>query len=268
MVPLLSSEGVGRLRVIARPGMLCAFDFDGTLAPIVPWPDQAYMPKEVADRLARLAERAPIAIITGRSLADIQTRLPFVPDFVVGNHGMEGLPGWEARAARHAQLCAGWLQQLDDMLRNDSHAQGMTLENKHYSLSVHYREAPDAERAQRYLSQRFDALVPRPRVVSGKAVFNLTPEDASHKGNAWLRVIEISGARSALFAGDDVTDEDAFGIKRDGLLSVRIEASATSVADCYLPGFSAMTELLDLLVERLAEQGAHNWLRGGGRLLA
>ena len=63
-----------RLDDIVQPGMLCVFDFDGTLSPIVPQPDSAALPPEVRERLLTLSTLAPVAILTGRSLADIGKR--------------------------------------------------------------------------------------------------------------------------------------------------------------------------------------------------
>ncbi|HYD95844.1 MAG TPA: trehalose-phosphatase [Noviherbaspirillum sp.] len=264
MTPLFSADGMRRLQEVARPGLLCAFDFDGTLAPIVTVPGQAGMPQPIAQKLQRLASLAPIAIITGRALDDIRPRLPFAPDFLVGNHGLEGLPGWEAHAADHERLCAAWLRQLTEALHGRPEAEGIALEDKRYSLSVHYRVAPSAQRARSFLDTVFAALSPQPRVVSGKCVYNLVPEAACHKGAALERLIASCGARAALYAGDDVTDEDAFRVKRPDLLSVRVEASAESEADCYLPSFDDMAGLLDELIARLEAQGAANWMRAAG----
>src|SRR4051794_19629681 len=93
-----SEYGLQRLDEIVTPGMLCGFDFDGTLAPIVTEPHRAEVPLDVLRRLVELCECTPVAVITGRSLADIRARLDFSPDFVAGNHGLEGVPGWEAVA--------------------------------------------------------------------------------------------------------------------------------------------------------------------------
>lgn len=95
MLSLFSVAGQRRIDEIVKPGLLCVFDFDGTLSPIVAQPDQARLPLGVRRRLLELSKLASVAIITGRSLADIRPRLEFEPDYTVGNHGIEGIPGWE-----------------------------------------------------------------------------------------------------------------------------------------------------------------------------
>jgi len=261
MQPLFSETGEKRLDEVARPGLLCAFDFDGTLAPIVPQPDDARMQEHVKDRLVQLSEYAPIAIITGRSLQDIHARLDFAPDFVVGNHGQEGMPGWEARGAEHERLCAAWKAQLSQKLNRWGDGAGIELEDKRYSLSVHYRRAQNPQEAAALVKDLLHGLEPSPRIVDGKFVYNVVPQDAYHKGSALEQLMRIVDAEAALYAGDDVTDEDVFRVKRDDLLSVRVEQAAASAAEFFLPNFCDMARFLDRLIERLRTTGAHNWVR-------
>ena len=91
-----------RLNELAGPDMLCAFDFDGTLAPVAVDPGQVVVPTPVARRLAILADRAAIAVVSGRAAADVRARLNFVAHYVVGNHGQEGVPGCGAKAPHEA----------------------------------------------------------------------------------------------------------------------------------------------------------------------
>lgn len=249
----LFEYGARRLDEIVRPGMLCAFDFDGTLAPIVKEPERASIPTPVSRRLITLSEYARVAIITGRSVEDIGLRLDFMPDFVVGNHGIEGIPGWEGRAEGYRQLCREWEQRLAAGLVNRGIADsGVWIENKVYSLSVHYRMARDRAQVEGQLSELFAKLLPDAHIIGGKCVFNLMPPGASDKGVALARLIEVSGVPSALYVGDDVTDEDAFRLRRDDLLTVRIERAADSAADFYLHHRLEMVQLLDALIVRLA----------------
>ncbi|HJV53976.1 MAG TPA: trehalose-phosphatase [Noviherbaspirillum sp.] len=249
MEALFSVAGRRRLDEFARPGLLCAFDFDGTLAPIVPRPEQARLPDAIRGQLVQLSELAPVAVITGRSLADIRGRLGFEPDFIVGNHGLEGVPGWEANAARHRALCDGWREQLARALPKLQDP-GILVEDKRYSLSLHYRRACNADAASR-LAGLFRLLQPPPRVVPGKQVFNLVPPDAPHKGAALQQLMKAHGASRALYAGDDVTDEDAFRLPRREVLSIRIEHAPHSAAEFFLAHPQDVALLLSELLSRL-----------------
>jgi trehalose 6-phosphate phosphatase len=257
---LFSRAGLARLDAIAQPGLLCAFDFDGTLAPIVPHPDQVRLPAGIRSRLLRLAGLAPVAIITGRAIDDIRHRLAFEPDFVIGNHGLEGVPGWEAHAERHAELCAGWRKQLEQALQSGFDP-GIRIEDTRFSLSVHYRLAADRIATEAQLEKLLMEQRPQPPVVWGKLVFRQIPEDAGHKGSALEQLMAMTQARGAVYVGDDITDEDVFRLRRPDILSVRIEHAAHSAAEFHVPHPADITRLLEELTRRLHAAGASNWLQ-------
>jgi trehalose 6-phosphate phosphatase len=260
MTLLFSQEGLARFDEIVKPGLLCAFDFDGTLAPIVAHPERAFLPPELKQQLIELSAYAPVAIITGRSVEDLKARLGFKADFIVGNHGLEGLPGWDGRAGRYEEICTSWREQLTASLRRQELLDsGIWVEDKRYSLSVHYRMASDVHQAASALSECFPTLSPAPRVVAGKHVFNLLPDDAVHKGSALEQLIRVTGATSALYVGDDVTDEDVFRLRRGDLLSVRIDVEPGSAAPYFIEQRQEITRLIDALIARLKMLDARNW---------
>lgn len=241
-----SAAGLQRLVQMAGPRLLCVFDFDGTLAPIVARHDQAALPDEVRSQLLQLAEVATIGILTGRSLADVRERLGFTPHYTMGNHGIEGVPGWEDRSAAYAELSREWRQQLNVLLQTQDDP-GIQIEDKHYSLSVHYRLARDPLMSARRLLDLFDRLQPAPRIVAGKCVFNLLPQGAADKGSALIQLITATHAQGAIYVGDDVTDEDVFRLRRDDILSVRTEYEAYSAAEFFLTNQLEMPRLLEAL---------------------
>jgi trehalose 6-phosphate phosphatase len=261
MTLLFSEEGQARFDEIVKPGLLCAFDFDGTLAPIVAQPEHAFLPLDLKQQLVELARYAPVAIITGRSVEDLEARLGFKANFIVGNHGLEGLPGWERRAESYEAMCQAWRDQLTATLCPQGLLDsGVWIENKRYSLSVHYRLASDRQHAEATLAALFHDLTPAPRVVAGKFVFNLLPEDALHKGSALEQLIRAIEATSAMYVGDDVTDEDVFRLRRSDLLSVRIEPQPGSAAPYFIERRQDVTQLLDALIARLQTLNARNWI--------
>jgi trehalose 6-phosphate phosphatase len=259
MIPLFSTKGLQRLEQIVKPGLLCAFDFDGTLAPIVLKPEEACLPADVQLRLLALSRHVPLAIISGRHVADIRERLGFEPDYLLGNHGQEGLPGWEEKAAEHEEMCIAWSEILLHALHTDARFErSIWLENKRYSLSLHYRLARDQWQTEAVLKELFSRLQPAPRVIAGKYTFSLVPQDAADKGAALAQLISISGASGAVYVGDDVTDEDVFRSQRADVMSVRIEYDADSAADYFLEEPSQIVQFLDELCKRLSA------LRGEG----
>ena len=106
--PLLGPQGLAALDALVRTPALFAFDFDGTLAPIRPRPDDVQVSATIALRLEKLARVRPVAIVTGRRIADVRERLGFVPAWIIGNHGAEddGDPDAAARAHARARRAA------------------------------------------------------------------------------------------------------------------------------------------------------------------
>jgi len=262
MHSIFSSEGQAQLDRIIKPGLLCAFDFDGTLAPLVLQPDHAALPEELRLRLVELSSYAPIALITGRSLQDIRSRMGFEPDFVIGNHGIEGLTGWEERASRYQVLCKVWHDNLTSALKDSAiFGKNVFIENKQYSLSVHYSQANDHKQAEARLMEILERLNPMPRVITGKDILNLLPDGAADKGVAMEELIRTTTAKTAVYLGDDVTDEEVFKLKRHDLLSVRVEKGEHSAAHFFVPTLQDMAQLLDDLIERLRNAKARNWIQ-------
>lgn len=230
----LSDDALAEIGSFLQDRPLLAFDIDGTLSPIVAHPAEARLPEDIQQRLGSLSARTDVAIITGRAIVDARRMLTFVPRYLVGSHGAEGVPGFETSAAAFAEACRGWRQALCAD-RDLWHVMpDLTLEDKEYSLAIHYRHARDPDVARRLLEERAARLSPPPRLVHGKCVINLLPATAPNKGDALRALLAQSGHTRALYVGDDVTDEDVFRLKLPAVLSVRIEPQAASAAGYYL----------------------------------
>src|SRR5690606_36240593 len=138
-----------RARRARAQSMLLALDFDGTLAPIVPQPDQATLLPGARRAIQRLLDRADtrIAIVSGRALADARERVGLQGVYYAGNHGLE-IEGPdverihpEALAATHAVAeCRAALE------REFAAEPEVLVEDKHLSLSVHFRLMADETR--------------------------------------------------------------------------------------------------------------------------
>lgn len=257
MVPFFSDSGLRRLDDIVGPDLLCVFDFDGTLAPIVEEPQKASLPQDVLQRLSVLSRHVRLAILTGRSVADIQPRLGFEPDYLIGNHGAEGMPGWQSVSDEYRRLAQAWKAALSQALRDESRfGSSVWVEDKAYSLTVHYRAMKEDDAVQERLRALFARELPNARVIAGKSIFNLVPPNAPHKGDALEKLMELAGARHAIYVGDDVTDEDVFELRRPDIMTVRVEHLAGSAAEFFLPHWTDIVSLLDELIKRLQEMQA------------
>ncbi len=254
MRPLFSHDGLRGLREFTARSPLCLFDFDGTLAPLEPDPAGVMLPLPVQSRLQALQRRAAVGIVTGRSLRDMQSRLAFRPDYVIGNHGLEGVPGAGEAPAALALTCGLWRRWLQAHIEAIDPA--IWVEDKRLSLSLHYLHANDPARAAGQLSALFPQLDPVPRVIAGKYIFNLLPGDRGDKGFAVQSLMRHTKHAVALYVGDDATDEDVFRLHDPGILSVRVGQTEHSAADWFIDDHRAIEALLDRLLEWLPVQAS------------
>lgn len=232
MIYAFSPEGVACLDAVLATDPLLAFDIDGTLAPIVEERADARIPDEVQRLLRALALRLDVAIITGRAIDDARRMLAFEPRYLVGNHGAEGIAAWKTRTENFARTVRGWQESLRDCAALDT--AGVTIEDKRFSLSLHYRQATDHDAARRAIAACIERLSPAPKVIDGKAVVNVLAPDAPDKGQALRALIAQSHAANALYVGDDDTDETVFGLHLPSLLTLRVEPSPDSAAALFL----------------------------------
>ena len=209
MIYAFSPEGVACLEAVLATDPLLAFDIDGTLAPIVERTDEARLPDDVQSCLAALAQR-----------------------YLIGNHGAEGLPGSSSRSEEFARTVRSWRDSL--AASRTLATAGVMLEDKRYSLSLHYRRAANPAAAHRAIQQSVERLAPVPRVIVGKAVVNLLPAGAPDKGEALRALIEQARCSNVLYVGDDDTDETVFGLNLPSVLTLRVEPAADSAAALFL----------------------------------
>jgi trehalose 6-phosphate phosphatase len=236
---LLGATGSAAISQLMRQRVLLAFDFDGTLAPIVATPDLAHVPVEMAAHLSALAAQCPVAVVTGRSMADVCPRLGFEPAFVVGNHGAEGL-GWSVQG-RSLQT----MREKAELLAPALVAAGVQFEDKGLSLALHYRQARNPGAAlgaiESYLADLPDDLAS----YAGKCVMNVVLRDAPDKGDAVVELLKRSGCDTVFFVGDDSNDEPVFELAPATWLTARIgESTDITTAMFYLSRQAQMLPLL------------------------
>lgn len=244
-------------RRAGRPWLLL-FDFDGTLCPFDPDPDNVYLSDTVKAHLGSLARRAgtTVGIISGRRLPDLHKRARIAPEiYLAGFHGLEIETPGEAFMHPDAAAAAPLMRQIAETM----HAQlpslpGVFVEDKVFSIALHYREADTpvgiAAQQQFLAAAGADLSAGRLRLQPGACVLELLPAVAWNKGRAleWIRerAEQTSGPAFSVYVGDDVTDEDAF--RAVGPSGVTIAASdRASGAEFRLDGPAEVERLLRLL---------------------
>jgi trehalose 6-phosphate phosphatase len=245
--PLLGPQGLAALAALVRAPALFAFDFDGTLAPIRPRPDDVQVSATIALRLQRLAQLRPVAIVTGRRIADVRERLGFTPAWIIGNHGAEDEGDPDAAARAHAALDA--LRERVRSRQDGLAAAGVLVEDKGQSLALHFRTAPDRAAAGALIEDVLAGFTATLHVFGGKLVYNAVAADAPDKAVAVQRLIARAGVHAAFFAGDDVNDEPVFAAARPDWVTVRIGCERRESAAAYcIAGPHEMAGVLDRIL--------------------
>jgi trehalose 6-phosphate phosphatase len=258
---LLTDRGRSELEALLTVHSLFAFDFDGTLAKIVRDRHTAQLGRPIRLWLGELAKRAPTAIISGRSIEDLRTRVGNTVPYLIGNHGLEGLHVTQQVVRQARDTCRGWKQLIEERFGTELTRCGVFVEDKSYSLSFHYRNAGQKDDARALVFHVLAELSPPPRIVLGKAVVNVVPAAAPHKGAALLELMHQLNCTAALYIGDDDTDEDVFSLPGTRILTVRIGRNRISGARFFLKRQSEITEVLRSLVKT----GDRNARVRGGR---
>ena len=247
---LLSNGGLQILRSFCRAGTLVALDYDGTLAPITLDPARAFMSSATRELVAQISRSYPTLVLTGRSRTDAMRLLDLPTVEVIGNHGMEA-EGASSGGVRARVI--GWKSHLQTRLISVA---GVVLEDKEWSLAVHYRQSANHAIASE-LVRRAALELPDVRLVGGKCVLNVLPAEAPDKGSALLQQLHLIGASQAVFVGDDVTDEAVFRVDRpDVVLSIRVGYDPSSHARYYVHDRDEVDFVLQALMTMRAEMAA------------
>jgi trehalose 6-phosphate phosphatase len=249
---------------LTRSPLLLMLDIDGTLAPLQPRPEDAFVPETTRRVVVDLASKPDVhvALVTGRSAVDGRKLAGIQGAWVIGNHGIETIsPAGEAvvdaNAAAYRSVLAA---AVDELARLLGHIPGVRVEDKVWTLSVHYRLAdpnvePRLRRTMEETAQKHGL-----RVVRGKKIFELRPPIHVHKGTAVLELGRLLAGpeldASLFYAGDDRTDEDAFRSLRSAAphaVTVRVGGSAddqtaATAAEFTVPDEEALRGLLEWLV--------------------
>lgn len=255
---LLTEAGTLELEKLIKGRSLYAFDFDGTLAKIVREHHAARLSRPIRFWLEKLAQGAPTAIISGRSVEDLKSRVGTVVPHLIGNHGSEGPHTREEDQQQVRETCRAWLQFVTERFHDELAHCGVSIENKSYSLSFHYRTVDRRDAARILINRVIGELSPPPRIVLGKSVVNVMPPTASHKGTALLEYMRRLDCPTALYVGDDETDEDVFSLRDHRILTVRVGKKKGSSARYFLKRQAEITAVLQFLVEG-GDRGLQTW---------
>jgi trehalose 6-phosphate phosphatase len=204
-------------------------DYDGTLSEITPDIAKAAPVAGARELIARLAgrpDRFRLALISGRQTEMLTALFGSLPGVtIVGNHGLEIIDpaGGRRMAVEPARFMPALDAARDWLRRNVPYEAGFIIEDKRFSVALHYRLAdPDQALTMRLRLREFVSRTPELVIGEGKMVIEVVPHHAN-KGEAVRTLMREGGVgHLAVYFGDDTTDEDAFLALRESGLTIKV----------------------------------------------
>jgi len=256
MTYVFSAEGRRALDTLTTRSILYAFDFDGTLAPISPNRDSVQIPLSINGWIKELAKRAPCAIVSGRALVDLESRMHGTVSYLIGNHGIESPLTPPQILLSAEEICQGWKQSLSIRFAQSLKELGVEVEDKRYSLTLHFHGVTEPTRVRIAVELLLQQLSPSPGVILGKFSVNVLPPGQGGKGQAALALMVHLRQSGLFFVGDDETDENVFRLTEGLAMGVRVGKQPDSRAKFYLKRQEEIENIIRFLVHRIGTPGS------------
>jgi trehalose 6-phosphate phosphatase len=230
-------------------------DLDGTLAPIMPRPDDVAIPNSISKLIRKLSHMyLAVTVVSGRPATEAMRITGNSELAYIGNHGFETmLPGHAVVVCDEAQPYVAKIRELVDFSRSleEMIDSGIWLEDKTATMSFHFRRAPDPEAAraliEKHIFPRISKLGLEPR--EGRMVIEVRPPLPIDKGVAIGQLLDRLGVKQAVYIGDDTTDIDAFKELRKRRRR-KFKTVCVGVISSEMP--KELPKYSDLMVERVS----------------
>lgn len=255
-----------KLKQVIRAGRWGVLtDVDGTISRIVDVPDAAEVSPAIKRLLGELSQHAVVvAAVSGRAATDIRQRVGVPGLIYIGNHGFERWVDGELRPAAAIESHLPALARAKAAVAADA-PEGMWVEDKGATLSIHYRQTADPAAVEQQYRPRLQELANQTnlKLFSGRMVFELRPPVKCDKGTAVAGLIDEFNLDGAIFLGDDVTDVDAMKTLRRvreqrglatvavGVYSDDMPSEVRLAADCLASGVDGVEALLAWLLKEV-----------------
>lgn len=250
MEHLFTREGLQKLSDFCQKKPLIACDFDGTLAPIKPRPEEVMLPLSVQRQLEGIALNYAVAIVTGREKEDVRRRLGFDPHFLIGNHGADFQIDSELNSKLQTALDPIRHKWVDSQVAFAMHH--ISLEDKGLSIAFHYRLSANQTHSYKFL-ENWLTTFPDLKIFPGKCVINVMAKEALDKAGAISALMHKKGFQYLIYLGDDTNDEPVFRVSNPCWLTIKIgRQHALSKAQYYLDSTNEVALLLQIIQKNTA----------------
>ena len=226
--------------IIGKRKPLLILDYDGTLSPIVPNPDEAVLPEATKNALVKLAAVTPLAVISGRDRKDVESKVALPQLIYAGSHGLDmaGPEGLDIPQKVDADMLQSLKSAAENLKQKLKEVEGCIVESKKYAIAVHFRNVAEGEeeKVREAVSEELTNHINLQK-GTGKKILELKPAIDWHKGRASLWLFEALNlhldSAIPIFVGDDITDEDAFLSLQDEGLGILVGSHGEQTAATY-----------------------------------
>ena len=220
-------------------------DFDGTLVRIRRKPELARLSPARRKILENLSHRLFIAVISGRSLADIRAQVG-IPELTYAGSHFRGIEWRHPGCAEVIDILPSLVTEIESRLHS---LPGLFVENKRCSAAIHFRLTPLGfhEKIERAIEEVVFPFQNKLLVIRGKMVLEIRPAFTWNKGSAVHKIREMAGVweqHPLIYIGDDSTDEDAFATLSEEDISVHVGKEPDSRAQFHLDSVAEVWKLI------------------------
>src|SRR3989338_6701196 len=240
-----------------KKNVLLMLDFDGTISPIMPTPEQAYLPKKTRQTLETINKFSPVIIISGRALNVVQQKVG-VDEFIYsGSHGLE----WSIKKKKKLKVVPKYILNMLARIKDDLEKLVLTypeiiVEERRFAVTFHYKFV--SPKKMKELKNKLNTLLkpikknPKLVVLRDKETIDIVPRlnwNKGHVASFMYRYFKNKTKKSLLpiYIGDGQTDEDAFSVLKRSGITIRVGKNDKSTAKWYLRNQKEVNYFLDWL---------------------
>jgi len=214
-------------------------DVDGTISETAPTPRQARISPLCRQYLSTLSQHLPlVAAVSGRPAQEAKDMLKINGMVYIGNHGLERWISGHSEFTRdirdYPEIINSVIKELTPLL----HIEGIIIENKGITASIHYRLCREPEKVVKQILAALQdlPLAKKLRVLQDRMVVDLLPPLVVNKGTAIFDLIQGYNLRGGIYMGDDLTDIDAFKAMHSASRNSNFKGLAIGVISQETPG--------------------------------
>lgn len=188
-------------------------DVDGTISKTAPTPQEAKVSPVCRQYLSILCKHlALVAAISGRPAIEVKNMIKIDRIVYIGNHGLERWAEGHSELAKDVKDYSKVIKAATEELTRLLSIEGIRIENKGITATIHYRLCPKPEAAMRDILVALENSIQAKslRILPGRMAINLLPPVEVNKGTTVLELIQEYNLQGGIYLGDDLTDVDAF----------------------------------------------------------